>query len=76
MVSSKPAIWELAFQRSHPGISLGAHLPPGVVIGGIAVDLPDGYNATAMQTINDATETMITTNPFQDNPQIPQLGEG
>ncbi|KAG8214206.1 hypothetical protein J3R82DRAFT_10999 [Butyriboletus roseoflavus] len=42
-------------------------IPPGAMIGGIIVELPNGWNVDAEQAINDATETIVTSDPFQDN---------
>jgi len=46
---------------------------PEAVIVGVAVDLPDGLNNNAQQTINDVTATLATAGPFQDNPLVSQL---
>ena len=46
------------------------------MIVGFAVDLPDGLNDNAQQTINDVTATMATAGPFQDNLLISQLRDG
>ena len=46
------------------------------MIVGVAVDLPDGLNDSAQQTINDVTETMATAGPFQDDPLVSQLRDG
>ena len=52
-------------------------IPPDVRIGGVLVHLPDGWNDNAERTINDARETIATTtDPFEDNSLIPQLGDG
>ena len=62
----------LIFTLSHTS---GA-IPPDVRIDGVLVDLPNGWNNNAEQTINDARETIATTDPFEDNSLIPQLGDG
>ena len=46
------------------------------MISGFAVDLPDGLDDNAKQTIGDATATMATAGPFQDNSLISQLRDG
>ena len=45
------------------------------MLGGIAVELPNGWDDNAQQTINDATETIANASPFDDNPLISQLHE-
>ncbi|KAF8134311.1 hypothetical protein EV363DRAFT_1161194 [Boletus edulis] len=49
---------------------------PDAVIGGIYVDLPNGFNDDAKRTIDDAKRMMATANPFQDNFIVSQLREG
>lgn len=46
------------------------------MIEGFIIDLPDGFNHNAEQTINDATATMTTAGPFQDNPLVSQHRDG
>ena len=46
------------------------------MIGGLAINLPDGLNDNAQQTINDVRTTMVTAGPFQDNSLISQLRDG
>ena len=46
------------------------------MISGFAVDLPDGLDDNAKQTIGDVTATMATAGPFQDNSLISQLRDG
>jgi hypothetical protein len=57
-----------------PGHTPGV-VSPGARIRGLAVDLPDGLNDNARQTINDCKATMVT-NPFQDNFLISQVRDG
>jgi len=45
------------------------------VIGGIIIPLPNGFDDNAQRTLNDATETIANTNPFDDNPLVSQLRE-
>lgn len=58
------------------------HIPDGVrsdaTIAGIAITLPGPLNAKEEQTIIDAVNAIAThaTNPFVDNPVIPQLNDG
>ncbi|KAF8557406.1 hypothetical protein OG21DRAFT_1520484 [Imleria badia] len=49
---------------------------PDEVIGGWAIELPNGLSDDAKRTIKDATETMATTDPFQDNFLVSQLRDG
>ncbi|KAG9310554.1 hypothetical protein JVU11DRAFT_9104 [Chiua virens] len=46
-------------------------------IGGIAIQLPGPLNAEQQQTIMDVANAIAAhaTNPFMDNPRIPQLGD-
>ncbi|KAN0091509.1 hypothetical protein V8E55_005075 [Tylopilus felleus] len=48
-------------------------ISPTAPLVGISIDLPDGWNDNVRRTINDATTTIATTDPFQDNSIISQL---
>lgn len=71
MVSCTCIIRLVSIPTFAPGV-----IPPNAVIGGISIDLPYGYNEDAKQTINDATTTIATTDPFGDNSLVSQFREG
>lgn len=49
---------------------------PDAAIRGFAIELPDGWNDNAQQTINDVTATIATADPFDNNSLISQLHDG
>ena len=69
--------WLSHLRPQHPHLLCPGAVSPDVVIAGLAIDLPDGWNDDAKRTIKDATETIATaTGPFEDNLRISQLRDG